>query len=668
MTSFETSTLLLPALLALVALALTMSGIAITFHVRRARLPDATRFEHVRELRAQEERLLTERRAELSAVDQKIHEKDRLIAEVSALEERRDGLQAELASLDSARAEIDTVKREAAEVAAEYAEAVQKRDSIKDEWDEMSAGIDKRREDLATLERQITDRREEIARQGEERGQIEKELGPLRAERDAALRVIEELRAFEATKAALETEVERLKGNSARLLDDAAEKQAEIDNLAAELAQNRQRAIELDEEVTRLIARKAQLAAETTGAPSPEEEKELLDDLARQPTCLELPSLLREAPRTERDALSDVSKYLRALGLDYHHRAVFGFHTAMKINDKAQMTVLAGVSGTGKSLLPRRYAEAMGIHFLQIAVEPRWDSPQDLLGFYNYIEKRYRATDLARLLVHMDPYDTAQLAESIRRDHMSLVLLDEMNLARVEYYFSEFLSRLEARPPFAEAGEERKRKDALIPMDIRKLKREIALFPSHNVLFAGTMNDDESTQALSDKVLDRGNVLQFAAPRNFDPPPALGGVAPDEKAQRFDEWRSWVTPDNRLEDADQARADDFIKDLAGIMEGVGRPFGHRLRDAILAYAANYPDDGPSGSDVRVPLADQIEFRVMPKLRGVEIDSNREDFEALGNMIRQDLSDSEFADRLDGVVEDQSKGSGLFVWRGLTRRG
>ncbi len=670
LTSFETSTMLLPALLALVALALTMSGIAITFHVRRARLPDATRFEHVRELRAQEERLLVERRAEISAVDQKIHEKDRLIAEVSALEERRDGLQAELAGLDSARAEIDTVKREAAEMAAEYAEAVQKRDSIKDEWDKMSAGIDKRREDLATLERQITDRREEIARLSEERGQIEKELGPLRAEREAALRVIEELRAFEATKAALETEIERLEGNSERLLDNAAEKQAEIGGLAAELAQKRQRVTELGEDVTRLIARKAQLAAETTGAPSPEEEKELLDDLARQPTCLELPAMVREAPRTERDALSDVSKYLLELGLDYHHRAVFGFHTAMKINDKAQMTVLAGVSGTGKSLLPRRYAEAMGIHFLQIAVEPRWDSPQDLLGFYNYIEKRYRATDLARLLVHMDPYETAQLAKSGRGDHMALVLLDEMNLARVEYYFSEFLSRLEARPPVAEADEERKRKDALIPMDIRKLKREIALFPSHNVLFAGTMNDDESTQALSDKVLDRSNVLQFAAPRNFDSSSsaALGDVAPDEQAQRFVEWRSWVTPDNRLGDADQARADDLIKKLAGIMEGVGRPFGHRLRDAILAYAANYPDDGPSGSDVRVPLADQIEFRVMPKLRGVEIDSNREGFEALGTMIRNDLSDSEFADRLDGLVEVQSKGSGLFVWRGLTRRG
>ena len=84
----------------------------------------------------------------------------------------------------------------------------------------------------------------------------------------------------------------------------------------------------------------------------------------------------------------------------------------------------------------------------------------------------------------------------MRKDHIALVLLDEMNLARVEYYFSEFLSRLEARPRFSDVGEQRKRADALIPIDIRGLKSPISLFPAHNVLFVGTMNDDESTQAL----------------------------------------------------------------------------------------------------------------------------------------------------------------------------
>ncbi|MGL1806945.1 hypothetical protein ACSTHG_23325, partial [Vibrio parahaemolyticus] len=70
-------------------------------------------------------------------------------------------------------------------------------------------------------------------------------------------------------------------------------------------------------------------------------------------------------------------------------------------------------------------------------------------------------------------------------------------------------------PRFDDAGDERKRVDAMIPIDIRGLKKPISLFPAHNVLFVGTMNDDESTQSLSDKVLDRSNILQFAAPHEF---------------------------------------------------------------------------------------------------------------------------------------------------------
>src|SRR5262249_37469053 len=208
---------------------------------------------------------------------------------------------------------------------------------------------------------------------------------------------------------------------------------------------------------------------------------QLVDDLLHFPAALLAPSILSRQRRTETDALATVNAYLKKLGLNYPDRIVRGFHTALKINDYAQLTVLAGVSGTGKSLLPRRYAEAMGIHFLQIAVEPRWDSPQDLLGFYNYVEKRYRATDLARVLVQLDPYNTSELGKEDRRDHMALILLDEMNLARVEYYFSEFLSRLEARPRLNEADDRAKRGDARIPLDIRGMKASLSLFPSHNI-------------------------------------------------------------------------------------------------------------------------------------------------------------------------------------------
>jgi hypothetical protein len=156
-----------------------------------------------------------------------------------------------------------------------------------------------------------------------------------------------------------------------------------------------------------------------------------------------------------------------------------------------------------------------------------------------------------------------------------MVLLDEMNLARVEYYFSEFLSRLEARPAWDERlkTDKARAKDAMIPVDIRGLDDPPMLFPAHNILFVGTMNDDESTQSLSDKVLDRGNVLQFPAPEQFaQATPQQAETATE--AQSFAEWRGWIAP-GRARELPQA-VDEVIGKLAGIMKDFGKPFGHRL--------------------------------------------------------------------------------------------
>jgi hypothetical protein len=248
---------------------------------------------------------------------------------------------------------------------------------------------------------------------------------------------------------------------------------------------------------------------------------------------------------------------------------------------------------------------------------------------------------------------------------MALVLLDEMNLARVEYYFSEFLSRLEARPSFEMVADQSRRKDSEIPIDIRGLGRDLRVFPSHNLLFAGTMNDDESTQALSDKVLDRGNVLQFAAPKTFEHPVAKR-PAPAVKAQSFREWRSWIRNESQMAKTDGSTCDGVIKQLAQIMDNVNRPFGHRLRDGIFAYCANYPQSERETIDIRHPLADQIEYRIMPKLRGVDIDSCRSTLDDLVSLVRTKLDDGEFAERLESTIEEQATASGLFVWRGLTR--
>jgi hypothetical protein len=249
---------------------------------------------------------------------------------------------------------------------------------------------------------------------------------------------------------------------------------------------------------------------------------------------------------------------------------------------------------------------------------------------------------------------------------MALVLLDEMNLARVEYYFSEFLSRLEARPAWRPGLRPEDCKDSLIPVDIRGMADPPRLFPAHNILFVGTMNDDESTQSLSDKVLDRGNILQFPAPAEFPARPARATGTPAAEAQRFDEWRSWVRDAEALPRSQADLVQRTVSDLSRIMQGFGRPFGHRLNRAIRAYAANYPFEG-NAPDLRVPLADQVEFRILPKLRGIEIDSHRAQFESLIDLIRTRLDDSRLADRLADTCEDQARGSNLFFWRGLMRQ-
>lgn len=651
---------------------------------------------------------------------------------MTAFRDQIEDLKAQYANLGNARAEIESVQNEAATAAGALAEVEQevrkkreerdqlskeldpqhlqaRRDELarlKEERQGLSEGLDQLRaerdnalrvmaearlfetqkplleQQIALLQEQLADLKNEVKRDAPVLEQLENakaELRQCRREMDAAqsesAALIEQKRVLEGALSALGDEVKKLADRKIDLAAEVSkmdeglgERRNESTYLFGEVKRLKTESQELQEQVAVLLSRRDALKGTAGSDDVPTEEEAILADLTVLPACIRAKSV-RANPLSEVDALSRVADYLSKSGLAFDPRVVRAMHTALKINDNAQLTILAGVSGTGKSLLPRRYAEAMGIHFLQISVEPRWDSPQDLLGFYNYVEKRYRATDLARLLVHMDPFESVPLPEGVgtpRHDQVALVLLDEMNLARVEYYFSEFLSRLEARPRFAEAADPRKRLNAMIPIDVRGLKKSLSLYPAHNVLFAGTMNDDESTQALSDKVLDRGNVMQFAAPKEFtdtssERPPSV----PDE-ALSLKNWRNWVRGAESLPVRDRETTDKVIRRLAVIMEKCGRPFGHRLRDSMIAYAANYPPRDGTPADVRVPLEDQIEFRILPRLRGLEIERHRSAFDDLATLIRTDLNGSEFSQRISELIDEQESRSGLFVWRGLTR--
>ncbi len=710
--------LALAAIIATVIVAMAMGGLGLAFATQRARLPAATRLGDLHQKVAIAQADLIDKENKLSLLDQKMTERDHLIAEIAGLEARLEQHRLDWDGFADARQQIDELRREASDVVAKHAESKQAFDASKDEYDRMKSEIDGSSKKLEEAEQHLVRTQHELDGLRNEKTALDQQIAPLRAERDAAVRQIAEAKHWETRHSDLERMVAEKQGELNRLSEVIDPMREEVFKLLAEASAARQAKLEAEDYLAGLTARVEQRRSDIdqlakhlqeleqlrnervdevaglekqiedlekrsmargaaqeagSGPSSPPDEATLLGELLSQPACLQTPAVLRDVSREEHEALNDVAGYLRGHGLIYPDRTLRGFHTALKINDKAQITVLAGVSGTGKSLLPRRYAEAMGIHFLQITVEPRWDSPQDMLGFYNYIEKKFRATELARLLAHMDPNDTPQLSDladlsgsELRHDHMALVLLDEMNLARVEYYFSEFLSRLEARPPYGQDGDPRSRANAAIPIDIRGLNRDLRLYPSHNVLFAGTMNDDESTQALSPKVLDRGNVLQFAAPGQFKDAKVSAPPLPNDKAQRSGEWRSWIRSARALEGSPLSQASDFIGDLAQEMERFGRPIGFRTRDAFLAYCANYPYYKAGQPDVRIPLSDQVEFRVLPRLRGLDVESLQSNFAGLVTLIRNKLGDRELATRLENQVDEQRRSGGLFNWRGLTR--
>ena len=613
-------------------------------------------------------------------------------------------LRLELSGLADAQRQIEETKQVAANVATELALRQENLDLVSSELKFEEDKINGHKGELTRLIKEIETRKIELGLLPEGlKGKIdelravistlegsktilEDGLQVLRNERSLLLAERAEFAEIVARKTILAAEIERLSGEAKNMRTELSEMELEDAAQAVKLANLRQELFETTrslsagrDEIQSLAARKEVLKQELdklrtqTGSGTGNSE-DVIADLKTLPMPLQTSFISERAPQNEADALGAVGDYLAELQLSYDRRTIAAFHTALKINDNAQLTVLAGVSGTGKSLLPRRYAEAMGIRFLPIAVEPRWDSPQDLLGFYNYIEKRFRATDLARSLVHMDMYNTSELSDGKFKDQLMLVLLDEMNLARVEYYFSEFLSRLEARPVWLSADDEHKRRDSYIPIDIRgRSNGTIKLFPPHNMLFVGTMNDDESTQSLSDKVLDRSNIMQFSAPDRFRdqhiarPEQQIASSFFSRKEYlSFARWRRWVKTTDQLHGAERSKADDVIKELAEIMESCGRPFGHRLNAAMLNYAANYPSERHQGDKLEWAMVDQIEFRILPKLRGLQIDDHGGVFERLEKLISEKLSDSQFARRLRSLAEQQRTAGGLFNWRGYTR--
>jgi hypothetical protein len=531
------------------------------------------------------------------------------------------------------------------------------------------------RAELEEVQRRLTERQQQMETLSREAAEAEFRMNTAR----------ETAEKLESSVAALETRQSELK-------QDVAQLEVEHKKLVAICEQDRELAKKAEEELARLEKQRdeldkenkelRQLRAELTGEVSGlEKTKErLLVDTGKQKDRLAdlwAPVFDHKSdgimPDEERSCLQQVMTYIGELGLIFPERVMHAFHTSLKVADISPLVVLAGISGTGKSELPFRYAQGMGMHFLNLAVQPRWDSPQDMFGFFNYIEGRYRATELARALVQMDPYfeeddrgwDYPKGWESNSIcDQMLLVLLDEMNLARVEYYFSEFLSRLEIRRGI-NPDDAMDRRKAEVPLEVGGAGGAgslLRLFVHTNVLFVGTMNEDETTQSLSDKVVDRANVMRFGKPSRFQGYQTDSEPAPNKLAMPVGTWEEWLKDEEDLSHEHRDQIDTWIVRLNYLMDRIHRPFAHRTYQAIRKYVANYPIYDDFG--IRLAVADQIEQKILPKFRG--LDAGEKDVgESLDDLIGliRDLNDTKLA---DAVERARSEEEHLFVWQGVDR--
>jgi hypothetical protein len=134
-------------------------------------------------------------------------------------------------------------------------------------------------------------------------------------------------------------------------------------------------------------------------------------------------------------------------------------------------------------------------------------------------------------------------------------------------------------------------------------------------------------------------------------------LAAEKNGLAYDTWRLWCEPD--LTSTDEKKVNAWIGELNDAMEQIGKPFAHRVHQAILAYAGNYPRES---NRVQLAMADQIEQRIMPKLRGLELEGNQDALEAIKKVIKQ-ADDAALMKAFEVAAEHQS---GTFLWRGLDR--
>ena len=575
------------------------------------------------------------------------------------------------------------------------------------ELNEKEENIRNREENINEVTKEA--REEEKRRREEEISGLEKELRDLNEKNIDAKNEIRRLQNINADSFSKEElndrigELEKIKGDlEAKLLgkgdlqtQEIKTLKGKIETLEKEHTKVTQENIELYNKNIDFIKYKDKLEVVERALPELERSKESLiallekreDEIselksrqmseeAKKETIEQAYFTIEEKEDKEAEEITDEIKWLnkiknsfKEVGFKFSDRLLYAFHTSLKVGDWNPLTVLAGVSGTGKSELPRLYSRYGGINFLPLAVQSNWDSPYSLFGYYNSLEGKFNATSLLKVL-----YQAQEDAKNSISDYLTIVLLDEMNLAHVELYFSELLSKLELL---------RGSDEVKLEIDIaEKNPYEIKL--NKNIIWVGTMNEDETTKSLSDKVIDRSNLINFPRPNKFVSRNELKELeeAPKLKRELWESWK-WNDVKNMLMQNETTKEEnikiitdfeDKVDDLKEKMEEIngylkfsGRAIGHRVWQSIENYIRNYPlvlesirnrNSEELKKAIQIAFEDALVQKLMPKLKGLETEG------LVREKCLNDIS-SKIQTYANGIASDFDNSLnnpyGVFVW-------
>lgn len=326
--------------------------------------------------------------------------------------------------------------------------------------------------------------------------------------------------------------------------------------------------------------------------------------------------------RNEQELINHVQGYIQSQGFHFSEEVLINFYTCLKTN---ALVILAGLSGTGKSSLVRLFAEAIDAIFLPLSVKATWQDDADLLGFYHPEKKSYIPTPFLDFLVQAEA----------NPDRLFIICLDEMNLSRVESYFSEFLSVLQQnkehrklrlyskyewdsrwrqiknkRPPIDEKEAEIYSLDEQ-EHNLRRYPYEIAI--PQNLFFCGTINVDETTYPFSDKVLDRAQIINFTDVIFYKVRQLQGGQSA-KKRLSWEMFQQFCHLDTEIEPEVN---NQWFNQLNQILRKAGFHFGYRVKRQIELYCAQQSKLRYKHNYQKRTVDLQVTQKILPKIKGIK---------------------------------------------------